>query len=74
MNVFKTLEIKISEIHNLSNDRRIMQIKGNKQLVNLTQSVKPMSEKFEKFKKDCEEKEKIKSVMIMNSTLEEIAY
>ena len=50
--------MKISEIHNLSNDTRIMQIKGNKQLANLTQSVKPMSEKFDEFRKDCKEKEK----------------
>ena len=32
----KTLEIKISEIHNLSNDTRSMQIKGEKQLADLT--------------------------------------
>ena len=51
--------MKISEIYNLSNDTRSMQIKGDKQLADLTQSVKVMSEKFDKFEKDCKEKEKI---------------
>ena len=55
----KTLEVKISEIYNLSNDTRSMQIKGNKQLADLTQPVKFMSEKFKEFEKDCKEKEKV---------------
>ena len=48
----KTLEIKISEIYNLSNDTRSTQIKGDKQLEDLTLSVKTMSDKFDKFEKD----------------------
>ena len=55
----KTREVKISEIYNLSNDTRSMQIKGNKQLADLTQPVKFMSEKFKEFEKDCKEKEKV---------------
>ena len=54
----KTLEVKISEIYNLSNDMRSMQIKGGKQLADLTQSVKLLSEKLDEFEKDCKEKEK----------------
>ena len=44
-----------------------MKIKGNKQLVNLTQSVRFMSEKFDDFEKDCKEKEKL-----INSLKQEI--
>ena len=55
----KTLEVKISEIYNLSNDTRSMQIKGDKQLADLTESVKLMSKKFDQFEKDRKEKEKI---------------
>ena len=55
----KTLEVKISEIYNLSNDTRSMQIKGGKQLADLTQSVKLMSQKFDEFEKDRKEKKKI---------------
>ena len=55
----KTLEVKISEIYNLSNDTRSMQIKGDKQLADLTESVKLMLKKFDQFEKDRKEKEKI---------------
>ena len=55
----KTLEVKKSEIYNLSNDTKSMQLKGNKLLANLTQSVRLMSEKFDEFKKDHKEKEKM---------------
>ena len=55
----KTLKVKMSEIYNLSNDAISRQIKGDKQLADLTQSVKPMSEKFNEFEKDCKGKEKI---------------
>ena len=55
----RTLEVKISEIYNLSNDTRSMQIKGGKQLADLTQSVKLMSQKFDEFEKDRKEKKKI---------------
>ena len=56
----KNLEVKISEIHNnLSNDTRSMQIKGDKQLADLTQLVKLMLEKFNEFEKDRKEKEKL---------------
>ena len=51
--------MKISEIYNFSNNTRSMQIKGDKQLADLTQSVKLMSEKFDEFEKDRKEKEKI---------------
>ena len=55
----KILEVKIAERYNLSNDTKSTQIKDNEQLADLTQSVKLMSEKFDEFKKDRKEKEKI---------------
>ena len=63
----QNLEVKISKIYNLSNNLRSMKIKGNKQLVNLTQSVRFMSEKFDDFEKDRKEKEKL-----INSLKQEI--
>ena len=51
--------MKKSEIYNLSNDTKSMQLKGNKLLANLTQSVRLMSEKFDEFEKDHKEKEKM---------------
>ena len=53
--------MKRSEIYNLSNDTRSMQIKDDKRIADLTQSVKLMSEKFDEFKKDHTQKEKITS-------------
>ena len=55
----QNLEVKISKIYNLSNNLRSMKIKGDKQLVDLTQPVRLMSEKFDDFEKDCKEKEKL---------------
>ena len=55
----KTLEVKISEIYNFSNDTKSMQVKSDKQLADLTQSVKLMSENFDEFEKDRKVKEKI---------------
>ena len=55
----QNLEVKISKIYNLSNNLRSMKIKGDKQLVDLTQSVRLMSEKFDDFEKDRKEKEKL---------------
>ena len=63
----QNLEVKISKIYNLSNNLRSLKIKGNKQLVNLTQSVRFMSEKFDDFEKDRKEKEKL-----INSLKQEI--
>ena len=51
--------MKISEIYNLRNDTRSIQIKGDKQLTDLTHSVKLMSERFDEFEKDCNKTEKI---------------
>ena len=51
----KALEVKISEIYNLSNDTRSMQIKDNKKLVDLTQ-VNFLSKKFNEFENDFKEK------------------
>ena len=49
----------MSEIYNFSNYTRSIQIKGDKQLADLTQSVKLRSENFDEFEKDHREKEKI---------------
>ena len=84
-----TLEVKISEIYNHSNDTRSMQIKGDKQLADLTQSVNLMSEKLDKYEKEKEKiinslkqeinglKKRVESLeksQTLNSTPEEITY
>ena len=54
----KTLEVKMSEIYNLSNDTRPINIKDSKQLA-VTQSVKLMSEKFKEFEKNHKSQDKV---------------
>ena len=49
---------KVTEIFNLAQDTRNMQIKGDKQLEDLKSSVEVMSDKFDKYEKDRKEKEK----------------
>ena len=57
----KILEGKISEIYNLRNDIRPMEIKGDKKLANMTKLVKLMWGRFDEFEKNHKEKEKIRS-------------
>ena len=58
-NCLKNLQEKVTEIFNLVQDTRNMQIKGGKQLEELKNSVEVMSDKFYEYKKDRKEKEKI---------------
>ena len=51
--------VKVTEIFNLEQDSRNVQIKSDKQLQELKSSVEVMSDKFDEYKKDWKEKEKI---------------
>ena len=56
----RKLEVKVAEIYNFCNETKSMQIKGDKELVELTESVQHMSDKFNDFEKDRKEKEQAK--------------
>ena len=58
-NCLRNLQGKVTEIFNLAQDTRNMQIKGDKQLEGLKSSVEVMSDKFDEYEKDRKEKEKI---------------
>ena len=58
-NCLKNLQGKVTEIFNLAQDTRNIQIKGDKQLEELKSSVEVMSDKFYEYKKGRKEKEKI---------------
>ena len=58
-NCLRNLQEKVTEIFNLAQDMRNMQIKGDKQLQQLKSSVEVMSDKFDDYEKDWKEKEKI---------------
>ena len=57
--MLKNLEAKVSEIYNISSDTKAIQIKGDKQLAELAESVQHMSDRFDEFERECKEKEKI---------------
>ena len=54
----RNLQEKITEIFNLAQDTKNMQIKGDKQLEELKSSAEVMSDKFDEYEKDRKEKEK----------------
>ena len=58
-NCLRNLQEKVTEIFNLAQDTRNMQIKGDKQIEELKSSVEVMSDKFDEFEKDRKEKEKL---------------
>ena len=58
-NCLRNLQEKVTEIFNLAQDTKNMQIKGDKQLEELKSSVEVMSDKFDEYEKDRKEKEKI---------------
>ena len=60
-NCLRNLQEKVTEIFNLAQDTRNMQIKGDKQLEELKSSVEVMSDKFDEYEKDWKDKEKIKN-------------
>ena len=58
-NCLKNLEAKVMEIYEQGNENKNIHIKGEKQLVDLAESVKFMASKFDELGKDRKEKEKI---------------
>ena len=58
-NCLRNLQEKVTEIFNLAQDTRNMQIKGDKQLEERQSSIEVMSGKFDEYEKDRKEKEKI---------------
>ena len=58
-NCLKNLETKVTEIYEHRNENKNMHIKGVKQLVDLAESVKFMTSKFDELEKDQKEKEKV---------------
>ena len=64
----RKLEAKAGYIYNFCNETKSMQIKGDKQLAELTESFQHMSNKFNDFEKDREEKEEI-----INNLKEEVS-
>ena len=57
-NCLKNLEAKVMEIYEQGNESKNMHIKGEKQLVNLSESVKIMSSKFDELEKDRKKRRK----------------
>ena len=55
----KDLQTKVSDIYNISHETKSLQIKGDKQLAELAESVQHMSDRFDDLEKDRKEKEKI---------------
>ena len=68
-NCLKNLEAKVMEIYEQGNENKNMHIKGEKQLVDLAESVKFMTSKFDELEKDRKEKEKI-----INNLKDEVSY
>ena len=58
-NCLRNLQEKVTEIFNLAQDTKNMQIEGDKKLEELKSSVEVMSDKFDEYEKEPKEKEKI---------------
>ena len=54
----KILELKVNEIYELSSSTKDAQIKGPKQLEDVSESIKFINEKFEEYEADLKQKEK----------------
>ena len=68
-NCLKNLEAKVMEIYELGNENKNMHIKGEKQLIDLAESVQFITSKFDELEKDRKEKEKI-----INNLKGEVSY
>ena len=68
-NCLKNLETKVMEIYEHGNENKNMHIKSEKQLVDLSDSVKFMTSKFDELEKDQKEKEKM-----INNLKREVSY
>ena len=58
-NCLKNLEPKVMELNEQGNENKNMHIKDEKKFVDLAESVKSMTLKFDELEKDRKEKEKI---------------
>ena len=56
-NCLKNLEQKMNDLYVLANSNKEMQIKGDKQLTELTSSVEFLTSKFDELKKERKEKD-----------------
>ena len=54
----KNLELKVNEIYELSSSTKDAQIKGSKQLEDVSESIRFINEKFQEYEADRKEKEK----------------
>ena len=69
-NCLKNLEQKMNDLYMLANSNKEMQIKGNKQLIELTSSVEFLAPKFDELEKERKEKDElINSIQIEVSSL-----
>ena len=59
LNCFKTLDKQVKELYILAQSNNEKNIKGKKQLLDLTESVNFMTQKFDDYEKDRVEKEKL---------------
>ena len=69
-NCLKNLEGKMNDLYMLANSNKEMQIKGDKQLIDLTSSVEFLTSKFDELERERKEKvELINSLQIEVSSL-----
>ena len=68
-NCFKNLGHKLNDLYMLANSTKEMQIKGNKQLIDLISSVEFLTIKFDKLEKERKINELINSLQIEVSSL-----
>ena len=69
-NCLKNLEEKMNDLYMLANSNKEMQIKGDKQLIDLTSSVEFLTSKFDELEKERKEKDElINSLQIEVSSL-----
>ena len=69
-NCLKNLEQKMNDLYMLANSNKEMQIKGDKQLIDLTSSVEFLTTKFDELEKERKEKDElINSLQIEVSSL-----
>ena len=58
-NCLKNLERKMNDLYMLANSNKEMQVKGNKQLIELTSSVEFLTYKFDELEKERKEKDEL---------------
>ena len=70
LNCLKNLEQKMNDLYMLANSNKEMQIKGDKQLIDLNSSVEFLATKFDELEKERKEKDElINSLQIEVSSL-----